>query len=81
MAKRPVFKAVAVFPYVEVIQTEFIYFPGFSPSQAQKSAESLHHSYLEKISRRFRENTRSFNEINNAFRQRAERFQFAIPNE
>ena len=48
MAKRPVFKAVAVFPYVEVIQTEFIYFPGFSPSQAQKSAESLHHSYLEK---------------------------------
>lgn len=46
MAKRPVFKAVAVFPYVEVIQTEFIYFPGFSPSQAQKSAESLHHSYL-----------------------------------
>ena len=75
MAKRPVFKAVAVFPYVEVIQTEFIYFPGFSPSQAQKSAESLHHSSG------FRENTRSFNEINNAFRQCAERVQFVLPNE
>lgn len=80
MAKRPVFKAVAVFPYVEVIQTEFIYFPGFSPSQAQ----SLRRACIIltwKISRGFRENTRSFNEINKAFRQRAERFQFAIPNE
>ena len=47
MAKRPVFKATTGFPYVEVIQTEFVYYPGFSPSQAQKSTESLHHSYLE----------------------------------
>lgn len=48
MAKRPVFKASAGFPYVEVIQTEFTYHSGFSLSQAQKSAESLHHAFLEK---------------------------------
>ena len=46
MAKRPVFKASAVFPYVETIQTEFVYYPGFALSQAQKSALSLHNAYL-----------------------------------
>lgn len=46
--KRPVFKMLTMFPYVKEIQTEFIYYPGFSFAQAQKSAGSLHHSYLEK---------------------------------
>ncbi len=48
MAKRPVFKASAVFPYVKTIQTEFVYYSGFALSQAQKSAVSLHNSYLAK---------------------------------
>ena len=47
MASRPVFKATAEFPYVQVIPTEFVYYPGFALKQAQKSIDSLHRAYVE----------------------------------
>lgn len=48
MAKRPVFIPVATPPYFADIETEFIFFPGFSISQKQKCINSLHEHYLYK---------------------------------
>ena len=43
MAKRPVFAPnPSEFPYVEVIDVEFQWYPGFAKSQLQKSIDSLH---------------------------------------
>lgn len=43
MAKRPVFVPhLQRFPFVEEVEIEFTWFPGFSKSQAQKSIASLH---------------------------------------
>ena len=47
MASRPVFKAVAEFPYVKAIPTEFKFYSGFALEQAQKSVDSLHQAYIE----------------------------------
>ena len=45
MAKRPVFVAKAVWPFCEVIETQFTFFNGFAISQKQKSVKSLHDSF------------------------------------
>lgn len=45
MAKRPVFRAIAIPPYVETVETEFVFYPGFAPLQARKSSESLQQAY------------------------------------
>jgi len=42
MAIRPVFTPIEKPPFVELINLEFEWFPGFSISQAQKSISSLH---------------------------------------
>lgn len=46
MARRPVFVALADFPYVKVQETEFKFYPGFADSQYRKSIESLHHCFV-----------------------------------
>ena len=45
MAKRPVFVAKEVYPYYEVVEVEFDFYPGFAISQKQKSIAALHKSY------------------------------------
>ena len=43
MAKRPVFTPdLNGFPYVQAVDIEFQWYPGFAKSQLQKSIESLH---------------------------------------
>jgi hypothetical protein len=43
MATRPIFKPLpGIPPYVEVIETEFEWYPGFSVAQAQRSVAALH---------------------------------------
>jgi type I restriction enzyme M protein len=46
MAKRPVFSPIAIPPYFTDVETEFVFFPGFSVSQKQKCINSLHEQYL-----------------------------------
>ena len=49
MANRPVYIALEKFPYVQRIDTEFKFFPGFSEKQKRLSINSLHKSFLEKF--------------------------------
>ena len=43
MAKRPIFTPdLNGFPYVQAVDIEFQWYPGFAKSQLQKSIESLH---------------------------------------
>ena len=45
MAKRPIFTPdLDGFPYVNAVEVEFKWYPGFVTSQLQKSIESLHES-------------------------------------
>lgn len=44
MAKRPIFIPIDSFPFVERVQVEFKWFPGFSKNQIAKSILSLHES-------------------------------------
>lgn len=46
MAKRPVFSPITTPPYFTEVETEFVFFPGFSVSQKQKCINSLHKQYL-----------------------------------
>ena len=46
MAKRPVFSPITIPPYFTEVETEFVFFPGFSVSQKQKCINSLHEQYL-----------------------------------
>ena len=46
MAQRPVYIVLQKFPFVETIQTQFTFYPGFSIVQARKSVRSLHNSFL-----------------------------------
>lgn len=48
MAKRPVFSPITIPPYFTEVETEFVFFPGFSVSQKQKCINSLHEQYLRK---------------------------------
>ena len=52
MAIRPIYHSLQHFPYCEVINTNFIYYSGFSVSQKQKSINSLHESYTKKFNQR-----------------------------
>ncbi len=45
MAKRPVFIRKDVFPFYEVKEVEFTFYPGFAISQKHKSIRSLHESF------------------------------------
>ena len=49
MANRPVYVALKKFPYVQRIDTEFKFFPGFSEKQKRLSINSLHKSFLERF--------------------------------
>ena len=49
MANRPIYVALEKFPYVQRIDTEFKFFPGFSEKQKRLSINSLHKSFLEKF--------------------------------
>lgn len=48
MAERPVFLTLSVPPYVQVIDTEFEFFSGFSITQKQRSIASLQQAFLDK---------------------------------
>ncbi|MFV0364676.1 MAG: DUF6977 family protein [Suipraeoptans sp.] len=48
MASRPVFIAKNKYPFYEINEVEFDYFPGFATSQKQKSIRSLHDSFTMK---------------------------------
>jgi len=45
MANRPVFVAVSGFPYVNRVDVDFVFYPGFSAAQAVRSIDSLHQAY------------------------------------
>ena len=45
MANRPVFVSVDKKPYVETVNTDFVFYSGFALSQAQKSICSLHSAF------------------------------------
>ena len=46
MAKRPVFTTIDTPPYYSDIETEFVFYPGFSVVQKQRCVDSLHEQYL-----------------------------------
>ena len=46
MARRPVFTPLGTRPYVREVNTEFVFHPGFSLKQKQRSVDSLHRSFL-----------------------------------
>lgn len=49
MANRPVYIALKNIPYVQRIDTEFKFFPGFSEKQKRLNINSLHKSFTEKF--------------------------------
>lgn len=52
MATRPIYHSLPHFPYCEIINTNFIYYSGFSATQKQKSINSLHESYTRQFNQR-----------------------------